>query len=732
MTYSGVLNDRLVGFYRSTYDDDAGTHTLAVTQFEAPFARECFPCWDEPDRKATFVVRLTVDDGLLAIANAAETGRERLADGRVRVSFAETIPMSTYLVAFVVGRLEATDAIDVDGVAVRVIHRPGQGHLTSEALAVAAHSLRYFTDYYGIAYPSDKLDLVAVPDFAFGAMENLGCVTFREVLLLLDPDALTQSEMERAALVIAHEIAHMWFGDLVTMSWWDGIWLNEAFATFMELACIDAYRPEWGVWKTFGMARREAFETDALASTRSIHYEVRTPKDAEGMFDILTYEKGAAVLRMLEQHLGAEAFREGIRRYLSSNSYGNTDMGDLWRALDEVSGTDVARMMDTWILQGGHPVIGATPGATGLHLRQRRIGLAGGDPVAAVSYSVPMRIRAKVDGTVVERSLLLDTDEATLDLGGTPTDTCLNVDATGFFRWQVDAQDAGATLAAARDAERFDVLDGTWSLVLAGEQTLADAVAALLGLTVDDEAPTFRRAAAMVHSISLLGGTTHALATEGFARRFAEPLLAENPGPERRGILLRIAGVNGASPDALEEARALLAHPADAHPELTAAATDIVGASATAADFEHFTDRYRSSDSPQEALRYLSALAGTVDPELFAAALEFMATEVRTQDAPYTLARAMGNRHHGAAAWRLVRDRWETFNERFPSNSIVRMVGGVRSIFDPDTALDIAAFFDRHPLPQGAQTLAQHLEFVRVHQSLRQRELARLAESVAG
>ncbi|MCY4664472.1 MAG: M1 family metallopeptidase, partial [Acidimicrobiaceae bacterium] len=256
IAFNGVLNDQLHGFYRSTYTDDAGaTHTIATTQFESTDARRAFPCFDEPALKATFATTLIVDEGLLAVSNTAETGREPMEDGRVRVSFATTMVMSTYLVAFVVGPLEVTEAIDCGGVPVRVVHRPGRGDQTAFALDVAAHALQWFANYYGLPYPSDKVDLVAIPDFAFGAMENLGCVTFREVLLLVDPGSASQPELQRVAEVINHELAHMWFGDLVTMAWWEGIWLNEAFATFMETACTDAYRPDWQVWSTFCRSR---------------------------------------------------------------------------------------------------------------------------------------------------------------------------------------------------------------------------------------------------------------------------------------------------------------------------------------------------------------------------------------------------------------------------------------------------------------------------------------------
>ncbi len=360
LDFRGTLSDQLQGFYRSTFVDDAGvTRTIATTQFESTDARRAFPCWDEPDLKAVFGVTLVAAEGLLAISNGPEVGREPTGDGRVRVRFADTMSMSTYLVAFVVGPLEATEPVDVDGVPLRIVYRPGKGDLAPFASEVGAFCLRYFADYYGIAYPDAKMDMVGLPDFAQGAMENLGCVTYRESLLLVDLDKATQPETATVADVIAHELAHMWFGDLVTMRWWNGIWLNEAFATMMELLAVDAYRPDWERWSQFLRSRAIAFEVDALESTRSIEYPVRSPDDAAGMFDILTYTKGAAVLRMLEQYLGAERFRDGIRRYLDEHRFGNTETHDLWDAIEKATGEPVRRIMDGWIWQGGYPLVSA-------------------------------------------------------------------------------------------------------------------------------------------------------------------------------------------------------------------------------------------------------------------------------------------------------------------------------------------------------------------------------------
>ena len=380
--FRGILNDKLVGFYRSTFTDDEGEeHALAVTQLEATHAREAFPCWDEPDFKAVFAITLVVPQELTALSNAGELSNEPLGDGRRRVVFADTMKMSTYLVAFVVGPLDVTPPVHVDNTPVRIAHPPGKGHLTAFATESASFALQYFTDYYGIVYPGDKCDLIAVPDFAFGAMENLGCITFREVLLLVDPKRATHPELQNVADVIHHELAHMWFGDLVTMKWWNGIWLNEAFATFMENKCSEAFRPDWNVWVNFGLSRTAAFDIDALSSTRPIEFEVVSPQDAEGMFDVLTYEKGAAVLRMLEQYLGEAEFRDGIRHYLTTHQFANTETTDLWDAIEESTGEPVRQVMDTWIFQGGYPVVEVElVGPRTLRLRQERFRFAVNEP----------------------------------------------------------------------------------------------------------------------------------------------------------------------------------------------------------------------------------------------------------------------------------------------------------------------------------------------------------------
>ena len=357
--FSGILNDKLHGFYRSTYrNPDGQEKTLASTQFESTDARRAFPCWDEPAFKAVFQVTLVVEEKLTAISNAGTVRETPLPAARKKeVVFADTIKMSTYLVAFIVGEFEGTNPVMVGNAPLRVCAVPGKGHLAKFAQDIGSFSLSFFSGYYDIPYPGDKLDLIAIPDFASGAMENLGAITFRETALLVDEQKATRAELERVADVVSHENAHMWFGDLVTMKWWNGLWLNEAFATFMEMVAVDAWKPEWRRWDSFTVSRAAAMQIDGLKSTRPIEFPVERPEEAAGMFDVLTYEKGASVLRMLEQYLGAEAFRGGIRLYLRRHAYANAETTDLWDALEESTRQPARALMDSWIFQPGHPLV---------------------------------------------------------------------------------------------------------------------------------------------------------------------------------------------------------------------------------------------------------------------------------------------------------------------------------------------------------------------------------------
>lgn len=755
LTFRGELNDELRGFYRSRFTSvDGVERVLATTQFEATDARRAFPCWDEPEYKAVFAITLVVPEGLQAVSNARPID-ETIVDGRRRVRFADTMAVSTYLVAFVVGPLEFTDPIDVRGVPLRVVHTPGQGHLAGYALEAAAFALEYFGDYYDIAYPGDKVDLVAIPDFAFGAMENLGCITFRETLLLVDPERVTQPELQRVTDVINHELAHMWFGDLVTMRWWNGIWLNEAFATFMEMKCTDAFRPDWERWTDFGLSRSAAMDVDSLASTRPIEYEVHSPADAEGMFDLLTYEKGAAVVRMLEQYLGEPEFRDGIRRYLTEHAYANTETHDLWDALEAATGEPVRKLMDTWIFQGGHPVVRFEDGT----VSQRRFRYLdesspqSGD--AAPTWVVPLRIRAHG----VETRTLLETGSTSVDL---PTDeiSSLNVEGTGFYRVHLAdthldriSQHGPTTLSP---IERYGLIDDTWALVLAGTIPAERYLDVLHGFRDEDDLSVWQRI------IGTLGTLSRAVAEErrpAFRAWLVDLLaparvrlgdVAASGEPERtselRGALFAAAGVLGHDATAIARARAIVmdsspidtdSSPIDTDSSLidtapvpaatAAAAISIAAAHGDTALHDLFRQRMASSTSPQESERYRSALAEFPgDAEIERTIALTLDGTIRTQDAPFLVRSALRNPAQGPRAWTLLTEHWSEINTTIPSNLIARMLEGVSALAEPEQAASVEEFLEAHPVPQGRTIIDQHRERLRVHVAFRQRERSRL------
>src|SRR3984957_11338863 len=481
IAFRGILNDKLHGFYRSQYQDASGkAHVAATTQFESTDARRAFPCGDEPELKASYKVTLVVDEDLAAISNGGQESERKLPGGKKEVVFKETIRMSTYLVAFIVGEFDATPPVDA-GTPLRIVHVPGKESLTGWAKQIGAFSLKYFADYYGLKYPGDKLDLIAIPDFASGAMENLGAITFRETALLADDKTASRAELERVADVVSHENAHMWFGDLVTMRWWNGIWLNEAFATFMEMLAVDAWKPQWKRWESFGVSRGAAMAIDALKSTRSIEYTVLSPEDCRSMFDVLTYEKGAAVLRMLEQFLGAEVFRKGIAGYLKKHQYNNTETGDLWDALEAASGQPVRSMMDTWIFQQGFPIVSAAPTADGcgLKITQRRFFFAPPENPEPQLWHVPVMVRARTDQGAEVHKLLLTEAETTLQLPGKIEWALLNEGGHGFYRVRYSPELLEALTrnrAALQPIERFGLVSDTWAATVAGLTPLAEFI----------------------------------------------------------------------------------------------------------------------------------------------------------------------------------------------------------------------------------------------------------------
>jgi len=743
IAFRGVLNDQLKGFYRSTFTDDRGEErVLATTQFEATDARRAFPCWDEPDLKASFAVTLEVSEDLLAISNAREVARQPIDGGLVRIHFAETIVMSTYLVAFVVGPLEATDPVPAAGVDLRIVHPPGKGDLTAYALEVGVFALEFLADWYDLPYPGDKLDLVAIPDFAFGAMENLGCVTFREVLLLVDPAAATQPDLMNVVDVISHELAHMWFGDLVTMRWWNGIWLNEAFATFMEMKTTDAFRPDWQRWVVFGHSRAGAMDTDALHSTRPVEFPVHSPEEAEGMFDVLTYEKGASVVRMLEQYLGEDRFREGIRHYLAGHRFGNTETTDLWDAIEEATGEPVRRIMDSWIFQGGFPVVTAERDGDDLVLGQGRFTYlpeAGGRRRRrkAPAWSVPILLGA---GDGIERTLL-EGDATTVAGAAGGGWAVVNRGGSGFYRVGYSDDLRGALTPRALEVleplERYQFLDDLWASALAGTTGAVEVLEVLAHFEAETDVDVWERIVGCLRSVERLvddeaheglARLTRALVTPAYERLGPHATPGEDVREaELRAVLFATLGVVGEDPDARERAadlhRRYLKDRGSVDPALASSAASILARVGRPEDHERFLARFQEPADPQEEQRYLYLLGDFEDPGLYARTLDLSLGEhVRTQNAPYLVRRALTNRRRGEDGWRWLVAHWDEATTRFPSNSIARMLGGVVALDQPGLAAEVEDWLDTHPVPQGAKQVEQHREKLRVNLAFRQRE----------
>ena len=737
VSFRGTLNDQLRGFYRSTFNDDDGVqHVIATTQFATTDARRAFPCWDDPAVKATFQVTLEVPEALAAFANTRDLATRSLGEGYREVTFAESMVMSTYLVAFVVGDFVASRATAVAGTTLRVIYPVGKGHLIDWACEVAVHALEFFSDYFAIDYPGDKVDLIAIPDFAAGAMENLGLITFRETDLLIDPETASIPELERVALVVNHELAHMWFGDLVTMEWWEGIWLNEAFATFMESICTDHFRPEWQKWVRFHPMREAAFAVDAQHSTRPIEFRVVSPDECRGMFDVLTYIKGCAVLRMLEQYLGATTFRDGIRAYLRRHSYANAVTKDLWRALEEASGQPVGSIMDTWILQGGFPLLRVEGDV--VHQEPFTYGAATGPSAIGTSWKVPLSVRSL--DAAAGSTQLLDHSSATIPVSGT---TIVNGGGWGFFRTAYASEQLRAlsTRLGELDAlERAVVLADTWSSILVGRSSFSDLFTLARGMSNFDEPSAWEligRAVGLADRIFdeesrvVLRDVVRALYQPTFARLGWEPRDNESSQvSELRALVISVLGHQGRDAAIIAEATGRFDR-GDVTGNLANAVVSITMAQGRPGDDEVCEQRRASASSPQEEQRYLFASVGSGDPQVPLAALARAFGDVRTQDAPYLVGALIQNRDAGAEVWRLAVARLDEALERFPSIAHADYVGGIASFTDATLAGEVRAFHEANPMPVGQQQVQQFLDMMDVNVAVASRNRATLRNELA-
>ncbi|MDP2606572.1 MAG: M1 family metallopeptidase [Deltaproteobacteria bacterium] len=733
--FSGILNDKLHGFYRSTYKNATGEEkTLATTQFESTDARRAFPCWDEPVLKAIFQITLVVDERLTAISNARVIRVTPLPGaGKKEVVFADSMKMSTYLVAFIVGEFEASDPVMVGKAPLRVWAVPGKKPLANFGREIGRVSLEYFSRYYGISYPGDKLDLIAIPDFASGAMENLGAITFRETALLVDETKATRSELERVADVVSHENAHMWFGDLVTMRWWNGLWLNEAFATFMEMLAVDAWKPEWRRWDSFTVSRAAAMQVDGLKSTRPIEFPVEKPEEAAGMFDVLTYEKGASVLRMLEQYLGAEAFRNGIRLYLSRHAYGNAETTDLWDALEESTGQPVRALMDTWIFQAGFPVVTVEREGSELVLRQQIFRYLQDSDMPERAWHVPIFLRWKTATAVENRTVLLAAATMRIELPDAAETVVVNAGGHGYYRVRYSSellrllkQHLQTMLSP---VERFNLVNDTWASTLAGLTSLTDYLELVDLLRDEQDLNVWTSVLISCHQLNRILDAAQRASLQDRIRAIISPAVERLTWSPRggetelegqlRGDLIGALGTVGEDGVCQERARVLFAqYEKDARAvdrNLIPALAAIVSHTGGGSDYENFVRRFKSAATPQEETRYLFALANFRREDLVDRTLQLTINgEVRTQNAPYLMRGLLLNQDARDKAWVFLKAHWDEMLRLYPDNSIPRMCEGIIGLATAEVAGDVEKFFNQHPVKQGAKQMEQHLERLRI------------------
>jgi aminopeptidase N len=479
--YTGSINPNAQGFFYDRYTTPDGDREMFGTQCEVPDARRILPCWDEPAFKATFSSTLVVPEHFIATSNMPALRETPLGDGRKEVVFDKSPLMSTYLLAYFGGEFEILST-EHNGVTLRILTTAGKSQHGAYALEVTKQVLDYFTDYFGVPYPLPQLDQVAVPNAfsGFGAMENWGCISYMETLLLYDPATSSQDTKENVFNVIGHEVAHQWFGNIVTMGWWDNLWLNEAFASWMDCKVSDDLNPEWGTWLKANSSKEYAMGLDARRATHPIQLTGVTEYGAIDAFDAIAYYKGQSFVRMIEDYLGEEAFREGIRLYMQRHQWSNTTTADLWAALEEASGLPVGRIASGWTLQDGFPLVTATISNNQLHITQQRFSLD--DPEATPHrWAIPISYALPLPSAPGPRQVLLLEDE-TVSLPwpaelGAPK---LNLNDVGFYRVVYDDETFAAIVASLPHlppAEQINLLGDTWALVEAGRVAATDYLA---------------------------------------------------------------------------------------------------------------------------------------------------------------------------------------------------------------------------------------------------------------
>lgn len=750
--YIGNLNDKLKGFYRSKYIHPNGEERYAATtQFEAADARRALPCWDEPACKATFDVTLVADESKTVLSNMPliETLPVEGSPTLKKFKFQRTPIMSTYLLAFVIGEFDYLEDKDRNGVIIRCYTPLGKKELGRFALEVAVKTLPFYVDYFKIDYPLPKLDMIAIADFAAGAMENWGLVTYRDTCLLCDQKNSALVSKQRVAIVVGHELAHQWFGNIVTMEWWTHLWLNEGFASWIEYLCVDFCLPELDIWTHFVTDDYcRALELDSLKSSHPIEVPVGPPSEVDEIFDAISYSKGASTIRMLHNYIGDEAFRVGLHNYLEKFKYKNALTEDLWEALGDASKKPVNELMHLWTSQTGYPFINVShfvndKKETVLKLHQSRFFSNGSKPTPEEDYlwKVPISVVTQSSYPEVHKSFLLEKRSDEINLGVVPENDWikLNKNTIGLYRTNYSPELLARCVNLIKEqklhpTDRLGLQSDVFALSEAGLLPATEVLKFVEGFSNETNVVVWRDLISNLLKLAhILLNTDFQEDFKAFIIRLIKPIsqkLGWDQIPEEsglqgmcRGTILRTLGINGDAETIAEAKKRFAAHlngdliPADIRTAVYAS----VLSDANETVLQQFIDLHNKADLQEEKMRLCTSLGSVRKPELITKVLEFaLSPAVRSQDSVTVIISVSNNtstKHSSDLAWGFVKARWADIHERYSSGFLItRLVKTCCENFATKADFDdVESFFKAHPVPGAKRSIEQALESIQVN-----------------
>lgn len=748
LTFSGKITPNMDGIYPCNFTHKGVAKQLIATQFESHHAREVFPCIDEPEAKATFDLSLTTPRSETVISNTPAKVTEDVKENPelIRTTFETTPHMSTYLLAFVYGEMKHLEATTKHGVTVRTYATPDNVQFTAFALETAVKCLDYYSEYFDIDYPLEKCDMIALPDFASGAMENWGCITYREQTLLVDPKNTSLGMKQYVAMVVAHELTHQWFGNLVTMSWWTDLWLNEGFASWFEYLALDHLFPEWQMWTQFIVDdQQQAFRSDALEHTHPIEVEVKHPDEIRTIFDSISYHKGASVIHMLHSYLGAKDFQTGLRYYLKKHSYKNTVTTDLWAALEEASGKPVAKFMKVWTGQSGFPLLRATVEPESITLEQERFVLNPRFKVTDDLWPIPLLANSS------EIPDIFDKAQTTLKVQGHDS-LLLNQGCSGFYRTVYNASHVQTIMKRIKTGhlnplERLSVLSDSIEAAKAGrgdidevlllltayenedDNAVWDVIAGTLGAVrtyMNDEAvredmkPFVRK---LVHKQVKRLGWDISPKDSHFDRLLRPTVLGMAAGADEADVVKEALARFEAMPDPRKK-ETKKTNQTD--PDLRGIVYGTVARKGGKKEFEKLVAMHNATNSNEEKLNLCVAICGFEQPELIGRALDMITTDqVRLQDTSYWIAYLFTNRFGRDLAWKWLNKNWKWLEKNLGTDlAFYRLpIYVARTCTDEAFLKEYKAFFTKVLSPAFDRVYRQGIEMIQWQSAWKARDL---------